>query len=203
MILNTYNNNKTLKIKLNKNKKKTKTKTLKIKLNKNNKKTKTKKLKKHTNNEKRNKIEITTELSWNELKKYHRNPPDDFTPRNKNVRIKYAIHKKYIKKHFSDINTYIKHKYFSGKFKNYKYRLIRNQFPYLIENNIKHYNLWFNPKYYNNNFPNLNNKPKFIQTILKKINKYLKLNENVIYFENKHKNQSVNNIRHIQLFILD
>jgi hypothetical protein len=165
-------------------------------LNKRNQNNKSKKVsKKHS--------EITTTINWNELKTYHRNPPSDFFPRSKDVRTKYFLHKRFVKKNFGDINNYITKKYFSGRNTNIKFKLDKNIFPYLIDKNIDHYILWFNPKYFDSEYPDFNYKQKQIVKFLKIVfpKRKLILGNNVIYYENIVANRSVSGVRHIQIFI--
>lgn len=167
----------------------------------NKKQIKTNKVKKfNTNNIK--KEEITKPISWDELKTYHLNPPKNFLPRSKEIRIKHYIHKRKINQKYGDINKYIKNKYFTDKNKNKKFSLDKNIFPYLIEKNISHYLIWFNPKYFNSSFPDFNSKPNLISKFIKLFFPKYKLGNDIIYFENILENRSISDIRHIHIFKL-
>jgi hypothetical protein len=198
-IISLYYYNIKLKIQMTENKN-TKTKLSKKDIRRTNTNTNTKtKLSRKVRGKNNNK-EITKEIQWNELLEHHRNPPINFLPRSKDIRTKYFIHKKKINKKYDNINNYIKQKYFSNKNKLLKFRLDKNIFPYLIDKNIEHYILWFNPIFFNKEFPDFNSKPQLIRKFIKILFPKSKIGNDIIYYENNVENRSVDAVRHIQIF---
>ena len=142
-------------------------------------------------------------MTWKLLKQYHMNPPNVVFPRNKEVFQSYIDHKNKLKAENINITDYITKQLFT-KENSYKlYSLIDNKFPYLLEPEIMHKLLWFNPKITNTkHFPDdLNNVPEFINDCLINHTKNIYDLYDIIYFENIVECRSVPGIRHIQLFL--
>ena len=112
-----------------------------------------------------------------------------FDVRTPNIRSKYEKFKKKLNNSSISIDTYIYNKYL----KNDMYKIIENNFPYNIDNNMYHYVLWINPKC----FKIINDK-KITDIICDKMKK-LNCNE-YFCFENQNGSKSVLKIPHYQIF---
>lgn len=143
-------------------------------------------------------------MNWEKLKQFNCNPPDYVLPRTKEVEAKYKIHSDWIKSKGLTISEYIKSTVFNDNVNYLKHRVSLNTFPYNLEKGIKHYLIWFNPKFTNND-ENFNSPEysKFIEDYIIKSaypeGKYPDLE--FIYFENLPDNRSVNGVRHIHVFV--
>jgi len=78
------------------------------------------------------------------------------------------------------------------------YVIVKNIFPYDIEDDIEHYLIWFNPKYYKNWRRTIIYDNKYIEKI---INNNKLLNKSYIYFINGSNIQSIKDIQHIHIFM--
>ena len=93
------------------------------------------------------------------------------------------------KKLNKDICSYIKNKYLN----NCDYCIIKNDFPYDTEKDVKHYILWIKDSF----LENINKRD--IEDLIQK--KMLELEySNYIYFENHISVQTVPDIKHFQIF---
>lgn len=140
-------------------------------------------------------------VSWEELKTYNQSPPTSVLPRSLEVVKSYKKHKQIVKKEYKSINDYLITKLFTKKGTKHMYKIVPNDFPYTLEDNIEHLVCWFNPSYFDNTNPSLNSVPNQVNTILKLYRPNLELGINCIYFENDLINRSVPGIRHIHIFI--
>lgn len=78
------------------------------------------------------------------------------------------------------------------------YVIVKNRFPYDIEDDIEHYLIWFNPKYYKSWRRTIIYDNKYIENI---INNNKLVNKSYIYFINGSNIQSIKNIQHIHIFM--
>lgn len=129
---------------------------------------------------------------WEKLLTHHRNPPDMPIFRNDQVQKEYDEFKKFIVENNIDINQYI-YKKFLGEL---KMNFIENTFPYDVEDNCKHFVIWFDTKYY----ANLKLKEDEEIIIDKIVRNKFKDNQ-YVYFENISNNKSVPDIKHFHVFI--
>ena len=129
---------------------------------------------------------------WEKLLTHHRNPPDMPIFRNEKVQKEYDEFKKFIVENNIDINEYI-YKKFLGEL---KMNFIENTFPYDVEDNCKHFVIWFDTKYY----ANLKLKEDEEIIIDKIVRNKFKDNQ-YVYFENVSNNKSVPDIKHFHVFI--
>lgn len=134
-------------------------------------------------------------ITWEQIKKYHKNAPSIVLPREHHIIEKYQIHADMLFKKGIDLKDYIYNQLFEGK--DIKYCLELNNYPYWCYG-LKHYLLWFNPKY-NNLLPTDLNKvnPDIVNNIVK--TKYP--NNQYIYYENLENNKSIPSIKHLHIFI--
>uniref|UniRef100_A0A6C0KE81 Uncharacterized protein n=1 Tax=viral metagenome TaxID=1070528 RepID=A0A6C0KE81_9ZZZZ len=134
-------------------------------------------------------------LVWEEIRKYHRNPPDYVLCREKKVIISYQRFIDELIEKNLDMNNEMLNRLFSDD--TIKCSLQINNFPYWCEG-AKHYVLWFHPAS-NDEFPENLNKidSSFVEHIVR--DKY-KLNE-YIFYENYYKHRSVNGLKHLHIFI--
>jgi hypothetical protein len=140
-------------------------------------------------------------LTWEYISKFNQSPPDETFPRSEKVIKSYRHHKTNIISKYDNISDYLINKLFSKSNAARLFRIIPNEFPYLLEDGIKHLVCWFNPFVFPYNSPDLNNRPDQIEIIMKFYNKNLKLGVDWIYFENITSARSVPGIRHIHIFI--
>ena len=79
-----------------------------------------------------------------------------------------------------------------------------NKFPYFMEKNIKHDIIWINPKYQGIDYPDKEEIKKIIQSNwdceCDCDSDSDTLDNNMVYFQNVKKNQSIKNIPHIHVF---
>ena len=125
--------------------------------------------------------------TWNDLLKFHKNPPSGSIGRGKEVQEKYNMNhnsnNKLSKKLFPNSNDQIK-----------LYKYMKNDYPYDVGKGIEHNLLWFNPRI----SPNwLYTRNKVVKEILDKEND----KKEYIYFQNKPNNSSVKDIIHYQVFV--
>lgn len=147
------------------------------------------------------KLVIAPALSWNYLLKFNQSPPEETFPRSETIIKAYQQHKTNVISKYNNISQYITCKYFSKTNASKLFRLVPNDFPYLLEDNIKHLVCWFNPILFPYNSPDLNTIPEQIKIIMKLYNSNLTLGKEWIYFENNTSARSVPEIRHIHIFI--
>ena len=154
-------------------------------------------------------------ISWKELQLVHRNPKNTIFYRSDMCIKKYKLFKLILRDILKTSNSeYINNTIIKNNISK-KFILTKNSFPYFLENNIIHLLIWINPEiienkdFYMNN-ENLNNFPEFERIILEIvqeefkrdfINKKIKIIDNLIYFENKIENRSINDIKHIHVFL--
>ena len=137
----------------------------------------------------------TTPITWVQIIKYHKNPPNKTLPRQESVIRKYQEHIDLLKNRNESITEYICNKLFSDN--DNKYCFIPNKFPYWFVG-VDHYLIWFNPKY-NHLIPNELNQidSEYIDRIVK--TKYR--NNQYVYYENFANNKSVPGIKHLHVYI--
>lgn len=146
-------------------------------------------------------------IIWNFLKLHHRNPKNTIFKRSKFILNKYIIFKFLLNKVLKISNSEYIIKNIINKNINQQYILTNNIFNYNVEKGVKHLLLWINP-YMNENInsyaknENLNEKDCFEKIIYEKLQeaKYEKISE-IVFFENKIENRSINDIKHIQIFV--
>lgn len=89
----------------------------------------------------------------------------------------------------NDIPKYIYNKYLINK----KYNLVKNDFPYLTDNNVEHYVLWINQSY-----EKIITKEEIKNIIINKM-KELQYDE-YIFYENHESVKTIHEIKHYQIF---
>jgi len=125
-------------------------------------------------------------IKWKELIKYHLNAPKtSIFIRHPNIQTDYDIHKKTI----TSLKQHIMKKELHNKL---KWNIVDNNFPYNLDDGIKHKLLWIHPDVILSD-----NKIKTI------IDRYITLNNynQYIYFQNHENNRSVPEIKHYHIFI--
>lgn len=134
-------------------------------------------------------------IVWEEMVKYHCNPPDYVLCREKKVIISYQRFIDELTEKKLDMNNVMLNRLFSDD--TVKYSLQINNFPYWCEG-IKHYVLWFNPKY-KDEFPEDLNKidSSFVKDIVREKYKF----NDYIYYENPYQIRSVNGLKHLHIFV--
>ena len=147
------------------------------------------------------KLVVAPALSWDYLLNFNQSPPDETFPRSVKVIQDYQQHKTNVISKYNNISEYITQTYFNKSNAAKFFRLVPNDFPYLLEDGIKHLVCWFNPFIFPYDTPDLNTIPDQINIIMKLYNKDLILGKNYIYFENNTNARSVPGIRHIHIFI--
>lgn len=149
-------------------------------------------------------------MNWNNIKKFHLHPPNQVIERKLEILNKYNDLCSKLKLLDIDMHNYLLDILFNNSDSS-EYVIRENDFPYHLNDNIKHYVIWFNPlhKKYNKYKININNKSNLILEVIKNshiLDILLKqkskfIYDNVCYFENNNSNRSVKNIKHVQLFI--
>jgi hypothetical protein len=147
------------------------------------------------------KLVIAPAMSWEYILKFNQSPPEETFPRSETIIKEYQQHKTNVISKYNNISQYITCKYFSNSNAAKFFRLVPNEFPYLLEDGIKHLVCWFNPFVFPNKSPDLNTIPDQIKVIMKLYNSKLTLGKDWIYFENNTTARSVPGIRHIHIFI--
>jgi len=140
-------------------------------------------------------------ITWNFIKKFNKKPPLFNLPRDNKINESYINHINECNHKYGSISNYIYKKHFSNKSK--KYTIVKNNFPYITESNIKHLLIWFNPNYYNHDL-NFNKEDTLINSIIHEHNSNCCIEDkinNYIYFENYASNKSVLGVKHIHLFV--
>lgn len=130
-------------------------------------------------------------MEWNELKEYVlKRGVIKRSEYNENL---YKIYKQELCLKEKTIDEFIMKEYLTHS----HYAFTINKFPYDFKNNIKHYILWFRPKYYSDNILNIDAEIKRI------LNFFIinKIGSEYLYMMNKIENQSILNIPHYQVFI--
>lgn len=140
-------------------------------------------------------------LTWNYLQQFDNNPPQLKLPRNINTQNKYEIFINQLDIKQKTVSDYIISKYFDNN--TLEYNITPNDFPYNTTDDIKHLLIWFNPNNkLNENLPDTFNDglhKGYIKFLLNEIDEYN--NKDFIMWENLPNNKSVNDIRHIHIFI--
>ena len=137
-------------------------------------------------------LQNISRLGWNDIIKYHKNPPLNQTsfPRHPYIQKKYDTNKA------NGCNDNLEHRIFSNW--DIFYKMTLNDYPYYITPDIEHKVLWFNPKFtQNNEIERLVTNDNIIDVILKmeeQGNEY-------IFYRNHKFNSSVPNIIHYQVFV--
>lgn len=147
---------------------------------------------KDSNMEKKNqKCPDLPPYNWEFLNKFNiKNPPKIQLFRDFETNAKYLEFIFSLKQHNTSINDYLSEKLFGGIHHFKEYRFLENEYPYNIEKNIKHYNLWFNPDLIHDVS---NERILLLLKFILKENKF-------IVFKNIKKNMSVPGILHYHIF---
>lgn len=133
-----------------------------------------------------------SQLGWNQLKKFHRNPPTVALNRSPTVQQEYDE----FKEKTDNVSLTIERRLFKDSVSVYRY--VPNSFPYNIEPGIEHNLLWVNP----NLTADKNNRVIFTNdTIVNEIIKSETDGREYIYFKNKQHNASVQGIIHYHVFV--
>ena len=142
-------------------------------------------------NMKKNNTRVLPPYNWNFLNKFNiKKPPKIQLYRDFETNARYLDFTQSLIKREISINEHLKEKFFGGLHYFKEYRFLENEYPYNIDKNIKHYNLWFNPKIIHNTTD------KRIILLLKFILK----NTPFIVFKNIPTNMSVQKIQHYHVF---
>jgi hypothetical protein len=130
-------------------------------------------------------------VTWQFLSQFHKIPPRILIPRTPEIQKSYEFYK-------TTTHVDLKWSLFPEE-SNSLYQFLPNKYPYNIEDNIKHYVLWFNPK-----LPScLQESNLFVDFILQ--HKIINQNNVLMTSEGLHpyifwKNSSVKNMTHYQVF---
>jgi hypothetical protein len=142
-------------------------------------------LKKHTF------MGVLPPYNWDFLNKFNiKNPPKIQLYRDFETNARYLDFAQSLIKDTISINNHLKEKIFGGIHCFKEYRFLENEYPYNIEKNINHYNLWFNP----NIIHNTSNKRILV------LLKFIQKNNSFIVFKNLPQNMSVPGILHYHVF---
>jgi hypothetical protein len=130
--------------------------------------------------------------SWKQLLKFsNKYPPKNAILRTTNTENKYKAHKDELNKLGISINEYISNKLLFTS--NDKIIITINDFPYDLNNDIKHLLCWINP----NIKIGYNDVKEYVCNKMK----YYDFNEYCIMFKNLPQNCSIDGIEHYHLFI--
>lgn len=128
-------------------------------------------------------------MTWDIVKKFHRNPPEIKLPRTVETIERYETNMKIIKAK-QTISEYLMDKYFST---GDKIVFNRNDYPYFTEPNIYHFLLWIHPS--------MKVKDCMISELIDSHKPETLDVKEYIYFENLGNNKSIQDIRHFHVFI--
>ena len=129
--------------------------------------------------------------NWKFLSQFSlQNPPKIQIFRNFDTNARYNEFILSLKNSSNSINNYLKQKIFGNDHSLKEYRFIENDYPYNVEKNIKHYNLWFNP----------NIKHHLSDEHITKLLNFILKGKKYIVFKNLKKNMSVPGILHYHIF---
>ena len=128
-------------------------------------------------------------MNWDDVKKFHRKPPEIRLPRTVETIEKYEANMKIIKAK-QTISEYLMNKYFSS---GNKIVFGKNDYPYFTEPNVYHFLLWIHPS--------MKVKECMVSQLIDSHMPETLNAKEYIYFENLGNNKSIPDIRHFHVFI--
>lgn len=129
-----------------------------------------------------------TALSFEDLIKYDGNPPEKALPRQKGVQVRYGYYQRSFRKNGTSLGQYIVNCIFNN-YKDDRFIITVNSFPYLVTEDVAHLVVWENPLY--------DVTENEIRTYISEQSP----NDEFVMYRNKEKHQSIASIKHWQLFV--